>query len=241
MNNKQLLIDVIEWDAANWGKCLDIWLPIMQSETPLSCLEIGSRRGGLALWAALQGQHCISSDIENPTLPAGEVHKRYPKEVQNRIEYAAINAMDIPYENHFDVIFIKSVLTVIGEIQGHSNEVRREVQAKAVAEFYKALKPGGKLLFAENLKGSWLHTIARKLFVPWGAKARYFEVPDLLDLLGNFENITHHEVGFFGTFGRTETQRAFLGRIDNAIEAMIPKSWRYISIGVAVKGKTNNV
>jgi SAM-dependent methyltransferase len=109
------------------------------------------------------------------------------------------------------------------------------VQAKAVAQFYKALKPGGKLLFAENLKGSWLHTTARNLFVPWGAKARYFEVADLLALLSDFTTITHQEVGFFGTFGRTEPQRAFLGRIDNWLLPILPKSWRYISIGVAVK------
>jgi SAM-dependent methyltransferase len=235
MNQPNLLADVIEWDAVNWGQCLAIWQPIIQSPTALNCLEIGSRRGGLALWAALNAQNCISSDIENPESAARPIHQRYPEAVQKRISYQAINAMDIPYENHFDVIFIKSVLTVIGEIQGHSNDVRREVQAKAVAQFYKALKPGGKLLFAENLKGSWLHTTARNLFVPWGAKARYFEVADLLALLSDFTTITHQEVGFFGTFGRTEPQRAFLGRIDNWLLPILPKSWRYISIGVAVK------
>jgi SAM-dependent methyltransferase len=235
MNKTYLLADVIEWDAENWGKSLDIWQPTMSDAPNLHCLEIGSRRGGLALYAALNGHNCISSDIENPESAARIVHERYPETVQNRITYAAINAMDIPYENHFDVIFIKSVLTVIGEIQGHSNDVRREVQQKAVAQFYKALKPGGKLLFAENLKGSWLHTTARNLFVPWGAKARYFEIADLLDLLQDFDVKTHQEVGFLGTFGRSEAQRALLGRIDTWLAPILPAAWRYISIGVAVK------
>ncbi len=227
---------MIEWDTVNWGKSLEVWQPALSDTTAaLTCLEIGSRRGGLALYAALNGHHCISSDIENPELAARIVHQHYPENVQQRITYSAINAMDIPYENHFDVIFIKSVLTVIGEIQGHGNEVRREVQQKAVAQFLKALKPGGKLLFAENLKGSRLHTAARNFFVPWGAKARYFDIADLLELLHDFDIKIHTEVGFLGVFGRTEAQRAFLGRIDTWLSPLLPASWRYISIGVAVK------
>ena len=235
MTNNNLLPDVVEWDAVNWGKSLDFWQPFLPKTPALKCLEIGSRRGGLALWAALQGHECISSDIENPENAARPIHQKYATEVQQRITYASINAMEIPYENHFDVIFIKSVLTVIGEHQGHSNDVRREVQERAVAQFYKALKPGGKLLFAENLQGSWLHTTARNLFVPWGAKARYFEINDLLNLLSAFKTTKHAEVGFFGTFGRTEAQRTFLGNIDTWFCKFLPKSWLYISIGVAVK------
>jgi len=48
------------------------------------------------------------------------------------------------------------------------------------------LKPGGWLLFAENLKGSMLHRLLRKTFVRWANYWRYLVYRKDLDLFRDF-------------------------------------------------------
>ena len=43
---------------------------------------------------------------------ASPLHKRYG--VASRIKYCDINATDIPFENHFDLVVFKSVLGAVG-------------------------------------------------------------------------------------------------------------------------------
>lgn len=54
-------------------------------------------------------------------------------------------------------------------------------------------------------------------------------------LFSDYSELKYKTVGFFGTFGKIETQRNFLGKIDSVIESLIPKSNRYIMIGIAQK------
>ena len=221
-----LIMDIIRWDTVNWSQCLSRWQEEVTSENSLECLEIGAREGGLSLWAALHGNHAVCSDLENPEAVAKPLHQKY--EVTDRISYEAINIFDIPYENHFDLIFLKSILATLGRLG-------RQAQLDGIRALHRALKPGGKLLFAENLVASPLHTFARERFVDWGAAVRYIDLSELDLLLEDFTSIDYETSGFFGVFGRTEPQRRLLGHIDQVIYKLLPRRWHYLAIGEATK------
>ena len=221
--------EFVEWDVCNWGKALDYWeqntsLCINQTKA----LEIGGRDGGLSLWLAQKNADVICSDRKGPTAKAKELHTRYGYDT--KIQHMTLSALDIPFEEHFDIIFFKSVLGAIGL---HDN---RENQAKSVIEMHKALKPGGELWFAENLEGSPIHRFTREKFIPWASEWNYVNVKEMLNLLAVFSEVHYTTVGFLGAFGFNEFLRTLLGNIDTySSDVLAPESWRYIIIGIAKK------
>jgi len=219
--------DIIQWDVTNWSQALKYWDPVIRDSVKLNCLEIGGNKGGLSLYAAIHGHRVICSDLKNPEENAKPLHAKY--DVKHLISYEEINCLDIPYENQFDVIFLKSTLPSLGLV------VQTDLQQNAIDQIYKSLQKGGSLLFAENISGSLLHKFARKNFVKWGSRVRYSTREEFLQYFRNFSKVEFQEIGFFGTFGRTEKQRRFLSKIDNQLEPFIPKSWKYLIVGVATK------
>jgi len=222
-----LLEDVVEWDVENWSRALRFW----QRYAPRpgsTCLEVGARRGGLSLWLALAGHRVICSDLEDNSAMASPIHRKYG--VQDRIRYEAIDATAIPYENRFDAVAFKSVL---GGVAWDGDALR---QTAAVASMYRALKPGGVLLFAENLQGSALHRAARRRFVKWNSIWRYVTVREMLDYLAPFSSVEYRTTGFCGSFGRSPRLAALLGKVDGAVfDKITPPHWRYIMYGAAIK------
>jgi len=229
MNNPTGLQDFVEWDVRNWSVALDFWLAnSTQRLAGCSALEIGGRNGGLSLWLALQGARVIYSDVNGPTEKAVLRHRA--SAVAHLIEYCVVDATDIPFSEQFDVIVFKSVLGGIGAHGG------RESQARAIREMHKALKKGGELIFAENSVASPFHKALRRKYVRWGRKWRYVSVKDMEEFLSVFSQVRLFTIGFAGTFGRSETQRNWLGLIDRAfLERLVPIKWRYIIAGVARK------
>lgn len=75
---------------------------------------------------------------------AAPLHRRY--HVQDKISYLNVNAAQMDFCGQFDLVIFKSVMGSIGQ------SGKAEEQARAMACIYRALKPGGVLLFAENLK-----------------------------------------------------------------------------------------
>lgn len=221
--DKEIIQDIIQWDAANWQQAIDYWDEILSSKKDMLCLEVGARKGGLSLLAALYGHRAVCSDIENPAEFARPLHKKY--KVENMISYEAVDLLNIPYENKFDIIFLKSVLPTVG---ANNNKA---LQQKAITEMYKSLKPGGYLLFAENLEASSLHRFARKNFVAWGSAVRYLKLKEIKEMTAAFSSVDYTLTGFLGLFGRTESQRKFLGKIDSLTKNLIPSSWKYLVIG----------
>jgi SAM-dependent methyltransferase len=221
--------EIVEWDVENWSAALDYWQ--RHSTLTLStctALEIGSRHGGLSLWLALAGASVVCSDLREPTDAAVRKHERYG--VSKSVRYARVDALHVPYAEAFDLLVFKSVLGGIGYGGG------RERQRQAVSEMHKALKPGGELWFAENLVGSPVHRVLRDRFVDWAPRWRYVSMGELVEFLEPFASLTCHTLGVLGTFGRSERQRAILGRIDRlVVNALVPASWRYIAVGVARK------
>lgn len=225
---KELLKDIIEWDTVNWSHGVRYWeekYPIKDKN--FSCLELGGRRGGLSLWLALNNNQVVCSDYNSPIDQAGPIHNKH--KCTDRIVYASIDGTEIGRENEFDVIAFKSIL---GGIQSDKHE---NVPQRVIDEIYDSLKPGGALLFAENLASSFLHRCMRKYFVKWGGKWNYLKYKDVKGLFNKFCSVEYTTIGFLGAFGRTEGQRKFLGKIDTFFTPIVPKSMRYIVVGIAKK------
>jgi len=221
--------DIIGWDVKNWSKCLEFWEKYLPDGFQYEkALELGAHNGGISLWLAGKAQNVICSDIDDPSQATYNLHKKYG--VDKKISYQNIDATSIPFENEFDLICFKSILGGIGR----NNNI--EKQKQSINEIYKALKPGGIFLFAENLKASPLHIFFRKLFIKWGSEWRYIRISEMVNLTSGFSEYKYKTIGFMGTFGRTETQRRVLSILDSYIfNFIIPKSWRYIITGIARK------
>lgn len=226
--NKELLKDIIEWDTVNWSRGISFWEQKYSiKDKEFTCLELGGRRGGLSLWFAVNNNRVVCSDYNSPIEAAKPIHDKY--KCTERVSYQSIDATEIGQENEFDVIAFKSILG------GINSEVHDNVPQRVMDEIYTALKPGGALLFAENLASSNLHRFMRKHFVKWGNKWNYLEYKDVEGLFSKFSSVEYITIGFFGAFGRTEGQRRFLGKIDAGLSSIIPKRMKYIVVGIAQK------
>jgi SAM-dependent methyltransferase len=229
IKDTSMLEDIIEWDIPNWAEALSFWKE--HSKLPIkNCkgLELGSRHGGLTLWLALQGMDVICSDIEPPSEIAREKHERYG--VSKQVEYQVINALNIPYENEFDLVIFKSVLGGVG-VKGQKHK-----QGLAIQQMHKALKPGGELWFAENLTASPLHQFLRKKFIPWGNSWGYVTIEEIQQQCSVFQDLRFKTTGFLGVLGRNHRQQTKLGKVDRiARDWFTPAKWRYILIGMAYK------
>lgn len=92
---------------------------------------------------ALKNKRVICSDYEKASEKAQPLHTKY--KIQQLVTYENIDATQIPYNSHFDVVAFKSILGSISRIG--QNDVRQNV----FDEIHSALKPNGNLLFAENM------------------------------------------------------------------------------------------
>jgi SAM-dependent methyltransferase len=220
--DQDLLSDCIEWDVVNWSKALKFWEDNFElSNRNLLCLELGGRRGGLSLWLASKGNKVICSDIENPRIIAEPIHKKYS--LNGEIEYQQIDAQSIPYKNHFDIIIFKSILGGISRGGDH-------VKVKVLKEIYSSLKTNGRLLFAENLSASKMHSFLRKKLRRWGPSWNYLQIKEIEQLFNKFDSLQYETAGFLGAFGRNEFQKKVLGRLDTSLFDRILRSVKIHSL-----------
>lgn len=225
---KDNLKDIIQWDISSWRKALEYWENEVDWSQVNHALEVGGREGGLSFWLANKGIQTVCSDLENVQSSAEKLHIKHG--IQDKIIYQDIDATSIPYENYFDVIVFKSILGGVGR------NGQKAKQKEAIAQMYKALKPGGTLLFAENLVSSPIHQFMRKKFLKWGNQWRYVTQEEMIEFLEPFSKKDLHTTGVTATFGRTETQRKLLTKLDNSlINYISPESWKYIIYGRAIK------
>ncbi len=225
--NIELQKDAIAWDVVNWKKAVDFWEDRFKNNSKV--LELGcGENGGISLLMALNNSKILCSAYEEISETTKNIHKKYS--IDDRIEYKLIDALSIPYEEEFDVICFKSILGGIVR----SKDLK--VAEKVISQIYKALKPGGKLLFAENLTSTLLH---QKLRLKYGSSKNnwhYFTVGEIEGLFQKFTSFEYQTYGFLGCFGRNEQQRNFLGKIDTILfDNFLPKNMLYIISGVATK------
>ncbi len=224
----QPINDIIQWDVKSWSKALSYWDQHTDWGKVENGLELGGREGGLSLWLALKGKQVVCSDLEDVKSKAHPLHIKH--NVAAHVQYQDIDATHIPYHNHFDLVVFKSIIGGIGrnDTQG--------LQQKVFDEIYKALKPGGKLLFAENLIASPLHQHLRNRYVSWGNSWRYVSITEMKGFLKNFKSFDIKSTGVLGALGRTESQRNFLSSVDAMLlNHVCPGHWKYIGYGIAEK------
>jgi SAM-dependent methyltransferase len=225
--DSRLLADVVQWDVRSWSRAIHFWDRAVDWSRVETCLELGGRQGGLSLWLASKGKRVVCSDLKDVRSTALEHHRQY--QFDALVDYQDIDATAIPYEDHFDVIAFKSVLGGIGR-------GGKQLQQRVLDEIHKALKPGGKLLFAENLAASRLHRYVRERFVDWGRAWRYVTLDEMREFLRDYARREMHATGVLATFGRNERQRRLLAAIDQGLlNYVTPSGWKYIVYGIAEK------
>lgn len=220
--------EFLQWDIKTFRKALKFWESSINWNSVQKCLEIGAREGGLSLWLASHQKQVICSDLSNSRQIAEPLHSQF--ETSDLITYDDIDATNIPYKNEFDLIVFKSVLGGIGAHQSI------EKQKQAMSSMYDALKPGGLILFAENLEASALHSYLRTKFTNWGAVWRYPNLEETKALFSQFSKLDLHTTGFLATLGRNEQQRSILNTGDRLLfNHVFPSGYHYLCYGIAVK------
>jgi SAM-dependent methyltransferase len=217
--------EILQWDVATWSAALEFWERGTDWGAVSDCLEIGAGPGGISLWLARKGKNVTCSDIEELHI-AKALHAKHG--FSGTITYQTIDASDIRAHETYDLIVMKSVLGGIG------SPPTQQIQQKVVDGIYDALRPGGTLLFAENLTASRLHRFFRENFIRWGKQWRYLTVDECKGFCRRFSSFEIHTTGVAATFGRTEQQRHFLARLDSLVlNRACPPSWRYLAYGIA--------
>ncbi|MBX3098384.1 MAG: class I SAM-dependent methyltransferase [Salinibacterium sp.] len=224
-----LMRDVVSWDVRTWSKAVVFWQDVLAADAPgttLRCLEIGAGPGGPSLWLALQGHDVLCTNWQATEAQASPLHMRYG--VSGTISYLDVDATHIPFENEFDLVVFKSVIGGVGA---------KADQDRAMAGVHRALKPGGRLLFAENVRGTIFHRLARAIaYRLRGTSWRYVTVKELEPQLAVYATHEIRTTGVLSMFGLRETHRTGLAAVDEKVlNAVVPRSWHYVSYGTATK------
>ncbi len=223
--------DIVTWDVRTWSTAVLFWERVLGAPTKrLRCLEIGAGPGGPSLWLALQGHEVLCTNWQATEAQAAPLHERYEASggIAGSISYLDVDATQIPFENEFDLVVFKSVIGGVGT---------KEAQDRAMAGIHRALKPGGRLIFAENLRGTVLHRLARAIaYKVRGTSWRYVTVKELRPHLARYGSHEVRTTGFASMFGLREKQRNALAAVDEKLfNRTVPESWHYVSYGTAIK------
>lgn len=220
------LKDIFQWEVRSWSRALPVWTKHLPVHRPATALGIGEREGGLSLWLASNGIDVVCTDLREFPKATEALHERHG--VRDRITYQQADATALPFaDGSFDIVFFKSVIGALGS---------KEQQLKAIHEMHRVLRPGGVLLFAENLHGTALHGLLRKRFVSWSSYWRYLDPVADRDLFARFAQMDAGTTGLFANLGRTEVQRDILARLDSVLLSMVLQQSRTIWYGAAIKG-----
>jgi SAM-dependent methyltransferase len=149
--------------------------------------------------------------------------------LEGRIVWEAANALALPYPDaSFDFVIFKSLLGQIGTTDKLNNK------RLMLAEVLRVLKPGGVVLFAENMVASPVHVLARSAFRGWGKKWGYTTVPEMRELFTAFAELHYETTGFLVAFAPARL-KPVVREIDRRLDSFLPENSRYVIYGSAVR------
>lgn len=221
------LTDVFQWDVATWSRALPLWERAIAEHPGGDALAIGEREGGLSLWLASKGKRVLCTDVEPLPAAAPSLHRRYGLSERITYDVQDVTALTLP-DASVDQVAFKSVIGALGT---------RDRQIQAIMEIHRVLRPGGALLFAENLNGTLLHARLRKHFVRWEHYWRYLRMPADRELFAPFERVEFRTTGVAHNLGRSEAQRTMLAGMDRVLCRLVPSSWNTVLFGVCTKAR----
>ncbi len=221
--------DIIGWDCFNWSKSLDFFDKNIVYDDVKNVLELGAseQSAGYSLFFSEKNLSTVCSSYLKTNSKLIERHKKYS--FAKNIDYDTQDALQLTYTEKFDIICFKSMLGGICKNDNYEN-------AKTVFnQIFKALKPGGYLVFSENLTSTFLHKYFRRKYI--SKSWYYFSQSELKKLMTyNFNYINSQTVGFLSCFGRNEMQKDMIAFFDEKVfKYIIPNSWNYIFFGICQK------
>ena len=170
------LREFVEWGGSAWEGQVEAGIRWLGELDGLRVLDVGTRRGGMALYFATQGAQVTALDINSETFEGARAWAR-DRGVEDKVEFREHSGrlMDLP--GGYDVVFAKSTVVLMGDI---------DPVARALAG---CLVPGGRLLAVENAQGPILvhlvRMIRRRAWRPHGAS--YFTHSSVQALAQHFD------------------------------------------------------
>ena len=223
MTHEDSLARSLEWDSYTWSRSVRYWLSSYTAPSHGGrILEVGSGSGRLSRWFQLQGYEVVGSDVD---------WNRVSRAVDCGFPYLACSMLQLPIvSSTIDIVVVRSVLGSVRAVTGPDG------LQQAFDEVGRVLKPGGALFYAENIRGSRLHMMARRNFTEWGKRWFYFEPGVLKSYVGWSSEVHSRLFGGLSLFGPNEAIRRGLGRVDRLYDRHVQtSSWSHVEAGVVVK------
>lgn len=102
-------------------------------------LDFGCGRGALAIALAKRGCNTVGIDFSKDAIHfASEYLKRFPEDIQQRVQFKRMETKDIVWKNEFNVI-------VFNQVYEHLYDWELEL---LITKFKEALKPAGRLVIS---------------------------------------------------------------------------------------------
>lgn len=226
--------DIIEWDVQNWSELMVYWYPILQQlPKDKKVLAIGERSGGLSLWLALLGFDVLCTDIEDISLRASILHKKY--NVTDKISYHVLDVVnETGFTGEFDVIIAKSVLGGVKANRSDPNTRGADTRTKAVKNIHRMLKQDGYFFSAENIAGNQLMRSARKALGKnrsWG----YISYTELKEMFSCFNSSEIKTFAILPTLFSSAIVNNIVYRLNKFLMPFTDPSKRIIAFTVAKK------
>lgn len=224
--------DFVQWDVPTWSRAVRFWDDYLGSRARHADergLELGALRGGLSLYmAARHGVAMVCSDIRDPGGRAQPHHRQFA--CSDLISYAPVDACAIDYpDSTFEYVIFKSML---GEI---ATQDKQHLKRQVLGEVFRVLKPGGAVLFAENMRSTFVHRTLRARFRAWGRTWGYTTIEEIEALLRPFARFRLETTGFLTALMPGKTLKRVVGPIDGLVSAAVPAPYRYVIYGFAEK------
>lgn len=172
----------MEWGAKSWSSLTYHAIHTCVGEEHLvnkEVLEIGARYGKISSLFALLGAKVTGVDINNECLITAEA-EAVKHGVSDRVKFLAYDGnLDIFPDESFDIIFTKSVLVLVPELEAFLGRLNGK------------LKPNGKVIFIENGYGNVFIQFLRKFrHRKWSVStANFFKPADMKLLQKTFKVI----------------------------------------------------